>query len=46
MTALESWQRVADRVSGGIAEGAGHWIPEERPDFVADECLRFFTDFQ
>lgn len=42
MTALESWERVADNVSGGVAENCGHWIPEERPDFVADEVMRFF----
>lgn len=43
MTALESWARVADNVSGGIAENCGHWIPEERPDFVATEVIRFFS---
>jgi len=41
-TAMESWARVADQVSGGTAENCGHWIPEERPDFVAAEVLRFF----
>lgn len=43
MTALESWQRVANNVSGGVADGCGHWIPEERPGFVADEVRRFFS---
>lgn len=42
MTALESWQRVASKVSGGVAERCGHWIPEERPDFTAAEVLRHF----
>ena len=42
MTALESWMRVADHVSGGVADNCGHWIPEERPDFVAHEVTRFF----
>lgn len=42
MTALESWARVARNVSGGVAENCGHWIPEERPAFVADEVGRFF----
>jgi pimeloyl-ACP methyl ester carboxylesterase len=42
LTALESWQRVASNVSGGVAENCGHWIPEERPDFVADAVLRHF----
>lgn len=42
-TALESWARVASNVSGGVADSCGHWIPEERPDFVASEVLRHFA---
>lgn len=44
MSALESWARVADKVSGGVAENCGHWIPEERPSFVASEILRHFGE--
>ena len=44
MTAMESWSRVASNVSGGVAENCGHWIPEERPEWVAQEILRFFGD--
>lgn len=43
MTALESWARVARTVRGGIAENCGHWIPEERPDFVAAQVLQHFA---
>jgi pimeloyl-ACP methyl ester carboxylesterase len=43
MTALESWARIASQVSGGVAEHCGHWIPEERPQFVASEVLRHFS---
>lgn len=43
LSALESWARMANTVSGGVAEGCGHWIPEERPDFVAAEVIRFFA---
>lgn len=43
LSALESWRRVATNVSGGVAEGCGHWIPEERPDFVAQQVLRHFS---
>ena len=32
MAAIESWGRVAEDVRGGIAEGCGHWIPEEAPE--------------
>lgn len=42
MTALESWARVGRHVTGGVADHCGHWIPEERPDFVAAHVLRHF----
>ncbi|MEY3905543.1 MAG: hypothetical protein RIR59_366 [Pseudomonadota bacterium] len=42
MTALDSWARIGRNVTGGVAENCGHWIPEERPDFVAAESLRHF----
>jgi pimeloyl-ACP methyl ester carboxylesterase len=42
LTALESWRRVAADVSGGVAEGCGHWIPEERPQWVSEQLLDFF----
>lgn len=42
-TALESWQRVGSQVSGGIAEGCGHWIPEEKPDWASERMIEFFN---
>lgn len=44
MAAIESWQRVALDVRGGVAEGCGHWIPEERPKWVVEELLKFFGE--
>ena len=44
MLAMESWQRVALDVRGGIAEGCGHWIPEERPDWAVQQLLAFFGE--
>jgi pimeloyl-ACP methyl ester carboxylesterase len=44
MAALESWKRVAVDVRGGIVEGCGHWIPEERPDWAAEQLLAFFGE--
>lgn len=41
---LDSWRRVAHHVTGGIAEGCGHWICEERPDWAAEEIARFFGE--
>ena len=44
MYALDSWQRVASDVRGGVAEGCGHWIPEERPGWVVERLLEFFAE--
>jgi pimeloyl-ACP methyl ester carboxylesterase len=44
MGAIESWRRVAEDVRGGIAEGCGHWIPEERPQRVIEQLLAFFGE--
>lgn len=44
MAAIESWRRVAEDVRGGIAEGCGHWIPEERPDWTVEQLLAFFGE--
>lgn len=44
MAAMESWQRVAKDVRGGIAEGCGHWIPEEKPEWVVERLLEFFGE--
>ena len=39
---LESMQRVAEDVRGGVIEGAGHFLPEEKPDEIAQALLSFF----
>lgn len=44
--AMDSWQRVASDVRGGVAEGCGHWIPEERPAWVIERLLEFFADVE
>ena len=44
MAAIESWRRVASDVRGGIAESCGHWIPEERPEWVVGQLLAFFGE--
>lgn len=36
------WQAVAEHVSGGAVEECGHFIPEEKPQFVIDKALEFF----
>ena len=42
--AMESWRRVAEDVRGGIVEDCGHWIPEERPQWVVEQLLAFFGE--
>lgn len=42
--AIQSWQRVANDVQGGVLENCGHWIPEERPDWVAEQLMAFFGE--
>lgn len=42
--ALESWRRVAEHVDGGVVPGCGHWIPEEKPDWVVEQLLAFFGE--
>lgn len=44
METLESLQRVAENVRGGVIPNSGHWVVEEQPEFVADEVLKFFAD--
>lgn len=46
MSAVESWRRVATDVRGGVAEHCGHWIPEERPEWVVEQLLAFFGEAQ
>ena len=42
--AIESWRRVAEDVRGGVIDDCGHWIPEERPQWVVEQLLSFFGE--
>jgi len=42
--ALRSMQSLADNVRGGVVERCGHWIPEERPDYLGAQLLEFFAE--
>jgi pimeloyl-ACP methyl ester carboxylesterase len=44
MEVLHSCQRVAHNVSGGVIADAGHWVPEEQPQILAERLLKFFGD--
>jgi pimeloyl-ACP methyl ester carboxylesterase len=39
---LSSLQRVGVDVRGGLVPDCGHWIAEEKPDFVIAEMMSFF----
>jgi pimeloyl-ACP methyl ester carboxylesterase len=40
----ECLDQTAENVIGGTIERCGHWIGEERPDFVASHLLEFFGE--
>ena len=40
--ALNSMRLLATDVRGGVVPDSGHWIAEERPDFVVDQLFEFF----
>jgi pimeloyl-ACP methyl ester carboxylesterase len=40
--AKRSMEALAEDVCGGVVERCGHWIPEERPDVLIEELIRFF----
>jgi len=31
-------------VRGGVIECCGHWIAEERPDYLIEQLLAFFAE--
>lgn len=39
---LHSMRELATNVRGGVVERAGHWIAEERPDYLIEELSKFF----
>ena len=41
---MESLQRVAEDVRGGLVHNSGHWVTEEQPEFIASELLKFFNE--
>ncbi|WP_429818077.1 alpha/beta fold hydrolase [Ensifer sp. B1-9] len=42
METLESLERVANNVRGGLIPNSGHWVAEEAPEFIAEELRKFF----
>jgi pimeloyl-ACP methyl ester carboxylesterase len=46
MECVQSLQRVAENVRGGLVPKSGHWVAEEAPDFVVEQLLSFFGEEQ
>lgn len=40
----KSMEQLATKVRGGSIPDCGHWIPEERPEFLIDALLKFFGE--
>jgi pimeloyl-ACP methyl ester carboxylesterase len=38
---LRSMQRVAQHVEGGVIPQCGHWIPDEKPEWLAERIVAF-----
>ena len=41
---IESLQRMAHDVRGGLIPDCGHWVTEEQPDFIAAELRKFLLE--
>jgi pimeloyl-ACP methyl ester carboxylesterase len=44
IAALTSMKSLATDVRGGVVPLSGHWIAEERPDFLVNELAKFFGE--
>ncbi len=42
MEVLQSCQRVAENVQGGVIADAGHWVPEEQSKVLSQRLMEFF----
>jgi pimeloyl-ACP methyl ester carboxylesterase len=40
---LDSMRLLATNVSGGTVPDSGHWIAEERSDYLIEQLLKFFA---
>lgn len=44
MAVVESLQRMAVNVRGGVIDQCGHWMPEEQPDALLGHLLPFLSE--
>jgi pimeloyl-ACP methyl ester carboxylesterase len=38
----EAMEQMATNVVGGVIPDCGHWVTDERPEYVVDQLLTFF----
>jgi len=43
---VPAWQAVAEQVQGGVLKQCGHFMAEEKPEFVIQQALEFFAPLQ
>jgi hypothetical protein len=43
---VPAWQAVAETVQGGAVKQCGHFIAEEKPEFVIQQAKEFFGPLQ
>jgi pimeloyl-ACP methyl ester carboxylesterase len=41
---MDVMQAVAADVRGDVVDRCGHWIPDERPDYLLEQLLTFFSE--
>lgn len=41
---IKAMEAVAEDVRGSVIEGCGHFIPEERPEYLIEQMLKFFGE--
>ncbi|TBR57034.1 alpha/beta hydrolase [Westiellopsis prolifica IICB1] len=41
---IKAMQAVAEDVRGTVIEGCGHFIPQERPEYLIEQMLQFFGE--
>jgi pimeloyl-ACP methyl ester carboxylesterase len=46
MSELEMARELADNVQGGVVPNTGHWTPDENPEFLVEQLVRFFGHAQ
>lgn len=39
---INSAKAIANTAEGGVIEGCGHWVFEEKPDFIIDQLSKFW----